>query len=417
MTTDFRFPDVGEGIHEGELVKWIVKEGDTVKEHDVLCEIETDKAVVEIPSPVSGTILKIYHKEGDTVKVGEVLVSIGKKGEKVKAPSTKVPEPKKEKRYTASVVGQLPEAGVPRAKEILATPAVRRIAKEIGVDLAKVRGTGLGGRITEQDIRGKSNKGDAPTKKKKEVISRSSSAPSITFDKYGSVLKIPLKGVRKAIAEHMVKAWTTIPAAVAMDDIDMTEIAKRRQKEKKRAESKGYKLTFLPYIIKAVVASLKKNPYLNASLNEETGEIWVKKYFNMGIAVDTSEGLMVFVIKNVDKKSIMEIAQDLQTKSEQARAKELTLDDLKGSSFTITNWGSIGGTYGVPIINHPDVAILGTGRIGDKPIIKGRKTVTRKIMPISVSFDHRVLDGAQTARFINDLKEHLEDPDLLLIEE
>ncbi len=415
MATDFRFPDVGEGIHEGELVKWIVKEGDVVKEHDVLCEIETDKAVVEIPAPVAGTILKIYHKEGDTVKVGEVLVTIGAKGEKVSGVPKQAPVEKQE-RYTASVVGQLPEAGAPRAKEIMATPAVRRIAKEIGVDLAKVRGTGLGGRITEEDIRGYSGKGTAPATVKKEVVSRSSDAPSVTFDKYGPVLRIPLTGVRKAIADHMVKAGE-IPAAVAMDDIDVTELGKRREKEKTKAEAKGYKLTYLPYVIKAVISSLKKNPYLNAALNEETGEIWVKKYFNIGIAVDTAEGLLVFVIQNADKKTIMDIAQELQTKSEQARAKELSLDDMRGSSFTITNWGSIGGTYGVPIINSPDIAILGTGRIDDKPVAMGKKTVIRKVMPVSVAFDHRVVDGAQVARFINDLKEYLQDPDLLLIEE
>lgn len=410
MPFDFKFPDIGEGVHEGEIVKWMVKEGDFVKEHDVLVKIETDKAVVEVPSPKDGVILKIYHKEGEKIQVGDVLVTLGEKGERVsERPVAKVPEASKP--YTASVVGYLPEKPE-AAGQILATPATRRLAKELGVDISKIKGSGLGGRITDDDVRKTTGGKVAPTAQVTAKLERK--APYVTFDKYGSVLRIPIRGVRKSIAEKMTKSASTIPHAVAMGDADVTELTSVREKAKIDAEKKGVKLTFMPYVIKAILASMKQNPYLNSSFDDETQEILVKKYFNIGIAVDTTEGLMVFVLKNADKKAIFDLAKESQELAEKARNREISLEDLKGSTFTITNWGSIGGTYGMPIINYPEAAILGLGRIQEKPVVKDGKIVVRKMLPLSISFDHRVVDGAQVARFLDDLVRYLEDPNSLL---
>jgi len=417
MAFEFKFPDIGEGLTEGEIVRWLVKEGDEIKEGEPLVEVETDKALAEIPSPRTGVILKILAKEKEIVKVGQVIVVIGEKGEALAVPS---PKPK-----SVGVVGELEEApeeapGVAVQVEpikpalvsehVLATPAVRALAKELGVDINKVQGTGLEGRVLEKDVRqfaeGKEKpveEARKPTKVKK-------------YDFYGYIERIPLRGVRRSIAKAMVKSKFTAPHVTAMDEADVTALWKIREKEKKAAEKKGIKLTILPFIIKAVIAGLTEHPSLNATLDDENEEIILKKYFNIGLATDTPEGLMVPVVKNAKEKSIFELAQEMAQLAEKARNRTIDLADLKGGTFTITNYGTVRGIYGTPIINYPEVAILGVGRIQDMPVVRDRKVVVRKMIPLSLSFDHRVVDGAEAARFLNTVIARLEDPDLILLE-
>ena len=417
MPFEFKFPDIGEGLTEGEIVRWLVKEGDEIKEGQPLVEVETDKALAEIPSPRTGVILKILAKEKEIIKVGQVIVVIGEKGEAVAAPP---PKPK-----SVGVVGELEEAPeeapavVARAEAVkpafvsphaLATPAIRALAKELGTDLDKVKGTGLEGRVLEKDVRLTAEGKEKPV----EEVKRPTKVKK--YDLYGYVDRIPLRGVRRSIAKAMVKSKYTAPHVTTMDEADVTELWKIREKEKKAAEKKGIKLTILPFIIKAVIAGLKEHPYLNATLDDENEEIIVKKYFNIGMATDTPEGLMVPVVKNAGDKSILHLAEELTQLAEKARNRSIDLADLKGGTFTITNYGALGGIYGTPIINHPEVAILGVGKIKDMPVVRDGKIEVRKILHLALSFDHRVVDGGEAARFLNTVIARLEDPDLILLE-
>ncbi len=413
---EFKFPDVGEGIIEGELVKWLVKEGDKVMQDQPIAEVETDKALVHIPAPVSGTIQKLHFKENDTIKVGDVFVTIAEEGEPVRAtPNVS------EKKQSFGVVGELEEAPEeetkqpvpvvekPAQRKVLATPAVRKLAKDLDVDLVTLAGTGPGGRVIESDVR----KAKGLLQKTPEVRVQAVRK----YDEYGHVERAPFKSIRKATAKKMVAAWTTIPHVTHMDEVDVTDLVEIREREKARAEKQGIKLTYLPFIMKAVIAAMKEgNPYVNATLDETREEIILKKYYNIGCAVDTPDGLLVPVIKGADEKSILDIAKEMQTLADVARARTIDLGDLKGGTFTITNVGSLGGIFATPIINSPEAAIMALGRIYEKPVFVKDKVTKRFFLPLSLTFDHRVLDGAAAARFVNAVKEHLEDPSLLLIE-
>jgi pyruvate dehydrogenase E2 component (dihydrolipoamide acetyltransferase) len=417
MAFEFKFPDIGEGLTEGEIVRWLVKEGDEVKEGQPLVEVETDKALAEIPSPKTGVILKILAKEKEIVKVGQVIVVFGEKGEALAVPP---PKPK-----SVGVVGELEEAPeevpslVVKAEPVkaalvsehaLATPAVRAVAKELGVDINKVQGTGPECRVLEKDVRRFGESKEKPAEPEKRI------AKVKKYDLYGYVERIPLRGVRRSIAKAMVRSKYTAPHVTAMDEADVTALWKIREKEKKAAEKKGIKLTILPFIIKAVIAGLSEHPYLNASLDDENEEIILKKYFNIGVATDTPEGLMVPVVKNAKDKSILQIADELTKLVEKARNRTIDLADLKGGTFTISNYGALGGIYATPIINYPEVAILGVGKIKDTPVVRNGKLVVRKILSLALSFDHRVVDGGEGARFLNTVIARLEDPDLILLE-
>ena len=416
MAYDFKFPDIGEGLTEGEIIHWLVKEGDEIKEGEPLVEVETDKALAEIPSPKTGVILKILAKEKEIVKVGQVIVIFGERGESLAPPA---PRP------SVGVVGELEEAPeeitVPQVKaeapkpafvseHVQATPAVRALAKELGVEINKVKGTGPEERVLEKDIRQAADAKEKPV----EEVKRPTKVKK--YDLYGYVDRIPLRGVRRSIAKAMVKSKYTAPHVSAMDEADVTELWKIREKEKKAAEVKGIKLTILPFIIKAVIAGLSEHPFLNASLDDENEEIILKKYFNIGVATDTPEGLMVPVVKNAKEKSILQLANELTQLTEKARNRTIDLADMKGGTFTITNYGAIGGIFGTPIINYPEVAILGVGKIKDMPVVRKGEIEIRKILNLSLSFDHRVVDGAEAARFLNTVISHLEDPDLILLE-
>jgi pyruvate dehydrogenase E2 component (dihydrolipoamide acetyltransferase) len=402
MAFEFKFPDVGEGIHEGKIVKWLVKEGDEVKVDQALAEVETDKAVVEIPSPKAGKVLKISHEEGDTIKVGEVLATLDAED----GPSEKEEPAKEEKKESTGVVGALEETA----------PGVM-----------KAPGADQSGAVFEGES---AAKGGAPSKPKQEASTKATTPTGghgivkkgfkqvKKFDFFGYIDRAPYDGIRKAVGDHMVKSVFTIPHVTHTDLADVTELWALREKEKKVAEKDGTKLTFLPFFVKAVIAGLMKHKQLNASLDEENAQIILKKYFNIGIAVDTEYGLMVPVIKGADQKSILDIAKEITDLAEKARNKKLNPMDMKGGTFTITNIGSAkSGWFATPVINHPEAAILGTGMIQDMVVPIDGKPQIRKMLPLSISFDHRILDGAEAARFTNTIKEHLEDPGLMLIEE
>jgi pyruvate dehydrogenase E2 component (dihydrolipoamide acetyltransferase) len=435
MVYEFKFPDVGEGITEGELVKWHVKISDKVKVDQVLAEVETDKAVVEIPSPKAGKILKLHFKEGDTMKVGDAMITIGEGGEvPIKEEKSKeMPTEshtqtikhhiKREAEKGTSVVGSLEEATekdiLPAPKEanvekfktnkILAIPAVRALAKKLKVNIENIKGTGSDGRVIVQDVKAATGKISEEKPKQSEI------KHVRKYDIYGYIEHVPLKGMRKTIAVNMAKSIYTSPHVAHMDESNVSHLYNIRKKEKKAAEKKGIKLTFLPFIIKAVAQALKEHPYLNSTL--EGDDIILKKYYNIGVAVDTEAGLMVPVVKGVDDKSIFQIAKDVQDLAEKARTRKIDVSDLKGGTFTITNVGSIGGLFATPIINPGEVAILALGRIQDKLVPdKVKKIKLIKSLSFSISFDHRVVDGAEVARFANKLKQYIEDPDLLLAE-
>lgn len=421
MEFDFKLPDLGEGITEGEVVKWRVKEGDHVEEHQVVVEVETDKAIVEVPSPKGGRVVRINKREGEAVSVGAALMTVetGEAAEKA-APEEKAEEEKRTRPPSVSVVGALPEK-----EEVTAAPKARALAKKLGLDLAQVAGTGPGGMITEADVKAASEGKAAPAPPPKPAEAprpaalpeeKAPEARPAGQDKYGEIERKPIRGVRKAIAKNLIASQKTAAFVTGMDDADVTELWALRKREAKVAKEKGIHLTFLPFIMKAAQHALAAYPNVNASVDEKTEEIVIKKYYNIGVAVDTPEGLMVSVVKNVEKKTILELAAELQELSVKARDRKITLEELKGSTFTISNYGSFGGTYATPIINYPNIAILGTGRISDRPWVVDGSIAVRKILPVSFTFDHRVIDGADAARFVNKVISYLEDPGRIFIE-
>ncbi|HSE91177.1 MAG TPA: dihydrolipoamide acetyltransferase family protein [Candidatus Binatia bacterium] len=395
MLREFKFPDVGEGIAEGEIVRWLVKEGDSVKEDQDLVEVETDKALLTLNSPYTGKVTKLNGKEGDIIKVGDILTTFDVGGEE--------PTMQAEKQDAGTVVGTLSDNEVVEVVHpVQATPAVRLLAKQMQLDLASVKGTGPGGRITKEDV--------------ERAAKQTGQQTDAEADAYGLVEKIPLRGIRRTVAKRMAEASKRVAEVTIWEDADITELEQVRARERRVAEEKGVRLTYLPFIIKAVIPALNAHPYFNASLDEGAEAIVLKKYFNIGIAVDTTDGLIVFVIKDADKKNILDLAKETATLAEKARLRKIDLHDLKGSTFTITNYGVVGASYGTPIINYPEVAILGLGKIEDRPVVRNGEIAIRKIMPLSLAFDHRVIDGVEAGRFLGVVIQHLEDPNLMLIE-
>jgi pyruvate dehydrogenase E2 component (dihydrolipoamide acetyltransferase) len=369
-------------------------------------------------------VLKINKQEGDIAKVGEVLMTIALEGEgaeeepkaekapqaeegpgaeqkpkeeerpkAAEKPKTEAAPKAEEKPKSVSVVGVLPEE-----EEVLATPAVRALAKELSVSLESLMGTGPGGSITKEDVVKASGK-----EKKAE-------------DLYGPAERIPMRGVRRTIAKNLILSQKTTAFVTGMDEVDITELANLREREKKALSDKGVHLTYMPFVMKAVYHALQGHPMLNASVDEEREEIIVKKYYNIGVAVDTPDGLMVPVIRDAVKKTILELALEIQELSVKARDRKIKIEEMKGSTFTITNYGHFGGTFATPIINYPDVAILGMGKISEKPWVKNGEIVIRKILPLSLTFDHRVTDGVDASQFLSKILNYLEDPALLFIE-
>jgi pyruvate dehydrogenase E2 component (dihydrolipoamide acetyltransferase) len=396
MLREFKFPDVGEGIAEAEIVRWLVKEGDSVNEDQDLLEVETDKAVLTLNSPYTGKIKKLHGQEGEIIKVGDVLTTVDAAGEDTTAVEA-------DKKDSGTVVGSLGDDEVVEvAHPVQAMPAVRALAKQMGINLASVKGSGPGGRITKEDV--------------EKAAAKTGQQDRAEADPYGVVEKIPLRGIRRTIAKRMAEASKRVAEVTIWEDADISELEQVRAKERKVAEEKGVRLTYLPFLIKAIIPALKAHPYFNASLDEAAEAIILKRYYNIGIAVDTSDGLIVFVIKNADEKNILDMAREIATLADKARLRKIDLHELKGSTFTITNYGVVGASYGTPIINHPEVAILGLGKIEDRAVVRDGEITIRKMMPLSLAFDHRVIDGVEAGRFLGVVIEHLEDPNLMLIE-
>ncbi len=413
---DFKFPDVGEGIHEGKIVKWLVKEGDEVKADQAIVEVETDKAVVEIPAPKAGKILKLYHKETQVIKVGETLATIeiknvvayasgasAQRGEESGFASSERSELTKQRESTG-VVGSLE----PTAIGVMKAPSLANSGAVFG-DHEAALPPQKEKNIHEEKKEIRSSEKKDFSKEPGAIGAIKSGIKSVKkYDLFGYIDHIPYAGMRKTVGDHMTQSVSKIPQVTHTDTADVTELWQFREKEKIKAKKEGIHLTFMPFFIRAAVNALKKHPYLNAACDEQNSEIILKKYYNIGIAVDTENGLMVPVLKGADKKDIFQIAKELQDLAEKARSRKINPMDLKGSTFTITNVGSTGsGEFFTPIINYPEAAILGIGLIKDQPAALNGKVVIRKVLYLSLTFDHRVIDGAEAARFMKTFMEQL----------
>jgi len=416
---EVKFADIGEGIHEGIIYKIEVSPGQEIEDGDTLFLVETDKVTADIPSPVSGEVVDVYFSVGDTINVGDVIMTINDGSEEMAEVKHEIVE----EQGSTSVVGDLEisseliatsnesavEHSTKPSKKVLATPVARKMAKDLGVDIQQVSGTGPNGRVMKADIKAAS---EQESQVQKPVVKE----PVLQELKVsGRVKRIKMTPMRKAISDHMKLSKFTIPHTAVMDEVDVDKLVDYRNEVKLVARQKNIHLTYLPFIIKAAVLSIKSHEIVNASLDEMADEIVIHQDIHVGIAVDTPFGLMVPVIRHADQLSIFELAERIDDLSQRAQAKALTLDEIHGSTFTITNYGAFGSSFGVPIINFPEVAILGVGMITKKPVVFEDEIAIRHMMPLSMSFDHRVVDGADAGRFMKTLKALLMDPQLLLL--
>jgi pyruvate dehydrogenase E2 component (dihydrolipoamide acetyltransferase) len=419
----FNFPDIGEGLDEGTIVEWLVKKGQEVEMGDPLVTMETDKVVTDIPSPKTGSLVQLFGKEGEVVHVGEALVEIeipGVEGEAAIEEAEKKTEVEAVEEEGAGVVGTLETAkggailssskeGIAAKEEkteilnkkVLATPVARALAKDKGVDIKKIKGSGPAGRIMKADILN---------------YAKSSNYEEKNPDNELEVEIENMSQIRKTIAKNMLQSKHNAAHMSSFEEVEISELDRIRKKYKDKYLSDGVKITYLPFIVKAVALALRKHKVLNAEMDMENSKMIYKKYYNIGIAVDTPKGLMVPVIRNADKLSLLEIAKQIQDYAEKAKNNKISMEDMKDGSFSITNYGTIGGLFAVPIINYPQAAILGIGRVSKQPIVKNDALDIGTILPLSLSADHKIVDGAEAARFINTIMEYLSDPVSLIFE-
>jgi len=411
MAAVFNFPDVGEGIHEGRVVEWLVSEGDTVAEDQALVKVETDKAVVELPSPHAGTVLKLHAAAEDTIFVGDALVSIGEAGEELPEIASSTSSVRPESSASEAVSTASESAPVVAGRRPLATPRTRLLARKLGVDLQHVQGSGSGGRITDQDVE-RAAKGGTPAA---APVPPSAAVRYSQATEEGEVERVPVSHLRKVIANAMRASKHTSAHVTHVDEADVTDlVAHYRAVKPVIEEESGVRFTLLPFFVKALVTTLQQYPIFNASVDEEAQELVLKKYYNIGVAVDTPEGLIVPVIRDADRKDLIELAAEVADKAERARTRQLNLDELKGGSCTITNIGPLGGVFATPIINQPELAIVGLHAIKERPEVFKSEIAIRKMMYMSISFDHRYVDGAEAARFMSDLVRVVSQPMLLM---
>jgi len=436
---EYRFPELGEGLHEGEIIKMHIKKGDKVTDDSIVMEVQNDKAVIEVPCPVDGTVLEVLTKDGQVCRVGDVVAIIDAEGDvpEQDAPagdhSTQEADVAKGSADTTtspagSSTADAKEGGVattaPAApnKDVLATPSVRKFAREQGIDISTVTGTGNNGKVTKEDVESFKNGGQATSAAPAAAATSTEEAPKAASTATTSVSvsgeeeRVPFKGIRKMISNAMVKSAYTAPHVTIMDEVDVTDLVDFRTRMKPIAEKKGIKVTYLPFIVKALVAACRQFPALNAMIDEESNEIVYKKYYNIGIATDTDNGLIVPVIKDADRKSIWMVADSIKDLAVRGRDGKLSPNEMKGSTISISNIGSAGGMFFTPIINFPEVAILGTGRISEKAVVKNGEIVIAPVMALSLSFDHRIIDGATAQNFMNYIKTLLNNPELLVME-
>ena len=419
-TYDFKLPDIGEGLHEAEIVKWLVKEGDTVKENDSIVEVQTDKAVVEISAPVSGEIEKLGGEEGTAIKVGEILVRFSRisdeRAQGAIAEEVEFPTPPEEVQVSKASK-ENPVKKNPNDR-ILAAPSIRKAARDAGVDLREVNPTGKGGKILAKDLQRHLDNGQEQEKREQseeQEISPLAANQHIVFPSTEDRIE-KITGTRKMIFEKMTKAQRNAVMCTGMDEVNVSSLVQMRRTLMPNAEQQQIKLTYLPFIIKAVTHTLKRYPIFNSSVNEENMTIQYHQDIHIGVATATENGLVVPVIKHADKKSILEIAKEIEELTQKARNKKLKAAELTGSTFTISNTGSQGGWYATPIINYPEVAIMGIHKIKKQAIVVDDEIQIGHMMGMSLTFDHRIIDGEPSGRFMHHVKEILEKPELLILE-
>lgn len=487
MVREFKLPDVGEGVAEGEIVSWLVETGDPVEEDQPVAEVETDKAVVDVPSPVNGAVAELRAEEGEIVPVGDVIIVFNVEGEE-----------QQQKNDTESEDGDptdTAETDTDTSSRVFAAPSARRLARELGVDISAVDGSGPGGRISGSDVRAHAEGSDPKPANNTAETSEATDAERVTEDVSDTTTprsipssaadreqtlaapatrklaeeheidintvptdeehdgqpfvtpeqvrsfaetqqaaqqadaramqtagpsereeRIPYRGIRRTIGKQMERSKYTAPHVTHHDEVDVTDLVETRSDLKQVAEEQGVSLTYMPFVMKAVVAGLKEFPYLNSSLDESSDEIILKNYYNIGVGVATDAGLMVPVVDDVDRKGLLQIASEMNERVLKARERSITREEMQGGTFTITNFGAVGGEYATPIINHPETAILGLGEIKEKPRVVEGEVVPRKVMTLSLSIDHRVIDGAIAGQFANTVKRYLNNPSLLLLE-
>src|SRR6266850_8085238 len=413
---DLKLPNLGEGADSGTVVNVFVKEGDQISKEQPIIELENEKAVASIPATAAGTITRIHVRTGDKISVGQSILSLSEVG-RTEAPKTAKAEaaPKAKAAAQPEEAPAEPEEPARAVQPTLspaAAPSIRKLALDLGIDLSRVRGSERGGRIVLADLRGyihrlQSRQGGAQPKVADSTPggppSAKPAAESIDFSKWGSVTKKPLSPLRKVIARRMAESWNAVPRVTQFDEADITELMALRKKYASGYEQKGTRLTLTGFALRAIVETLKKHPIVNSSLDEAAQEIVYKEYFHLGVAVDTEAGLIVPVIRDVDKKNLLDLSKELEELAKKARERKVSGEELKGGTFTISNQGGIGGGHFTPIVNKPEVAILGLGRGSLKALVAGDKIEPRMMLPIGLSYDHRVIDGAAAARFTVDL--------------
>ena len=433
MSTEFQLPDLGENIEGGDVISVLVKEGDVLSTDQPVIELETDKAVIEVPSSVSGRIKEILVKEGGRASVGQPILTVDTdsvpapegESEPMEAAAEPTGQPPAQRRPEAAAAERQPEppaAGATitlpaQGKSVPAAPSVRRLAREIGVDIAQVSGSGPGGRISQEDVKAYSRKLNAGGSVQ-PVADRPgmTAAPLPDFSQWGAVERRPMSNVRRTTAERLSHAWATIPHVTQFDKADITDLERWRREFGERAAASGAKLTVTAVVLKVAAAALKVFPQFNASIDMAGKEVIFKHYYHVGVAVDTDRGLLVPVVRDVDKKNIVELAVELSRTAEQARSGKITPDEMQGGCFTVSNLGGIGGTAFAPIVNPPQVAILGVARGALEPVFADGEFKPRLMMPLALSYDHRQIDGADGARFLRWVAQALENPFLLLLE-
>lgn len=441
MTEAFRLEDPGEGIHEAEIREIHISEGDKVTDGDIILTVETDKAAVEVPAPFSGVIQDIRFGVGDVAEVGEIVMTYsdsdaGEDAAQDAAAESEKPSRKRKdekngeeekSKADASDTHQTEQNAAQEKGPVPASPATRRLARELDVDLRSIDPSGPSDRVTADDVRAAAEEPPAETKKKatepaaEESLETQKRAEGALpdFSRWGKIERIPLRSIRRATARHMSRSWEQIPHVMHQDDADITDLEDWRQTHKATVEEQDGKLTLTVLILKALVSVLKEFPRFNASLDPEKDEIVLKHYFHIGVAVDTEQGLVVPVVRDVDRKSIVELSTELADLADKARAGKLSREEMRGGTFTVTNPGPLGGRSMTPIINHPEVAILGLGRARLEPRIAGdidsHDVVARRILPLNLAFDHRVNDGADAGRFVTRLAETISDTEAIML--
>ena len=439
MEQQFLLPELGENIEDGDVLSVLVSVGDTINEEQPVLEIETDKAAIEVPCSVSGIVKAIHVEEGGKAQVGHPILTVETAGDgaaaEVEAPTvtsvsdeedTITPEDSPPEAAPASELEPVlhipdsPPTAVISRDIAPASPSVRRFAREIGIDINQVTGSGPGGRISVEDIKNHAYQINAQPAAQKAAsagaVSQTSAPPLPDFSKWGEVEREPMSNVRRATANHMAAAWSAIPHVTQSDKADITELERLRKQFQARAETAGGKLTITAILLKVAACALKRFPQFNASVDMAKHEVFYKKYYHVGVAVDTDRGLLVPVIRDVDQKSIIELSAELSQIAEKARNRKLNPEDMQGGTFTVTNLGGIGGTHFSPIVNHPEVAILGIARGSIEPVLIDDAFQPRLLLPLILSYDHRLIDGADAARFLRAITEMLEEPFLIALD-